>query len=109
MNSLADVVASAVTTPLWETHGVRFVVREMGNRVARLESQELITIQDARTLSQVQGSAECSYPAPDWIRDLVCEAAERIGLAGWLSACQIAAHARSIDDTCLEVVAVYRC
>jgi predicted nucleic acid-binding protein len=93
--------------PVWETHGVRLVVRDLGNGVVRLECFELVTADDAVAMAKLTGSSELAFPVPERFRDLVREAAERIGLVP--SDCHLAAFARGVDDAVIEIVATYCC
>jgi hypothetical protein len=99
----------AVTPPVWETHGVRLVVRDMGNGVVRLECFELVSATDAVALAQLTGSTELSFPVPRRYQDLVGEAASMIGLVPVPADCHLSAFARGIDDAVVEVVATYCC
>lgn len=89
--------------PVWQTHGVRMIVRDMGNGVLRIECCELIAAADVEALSNLSGSSALMFPVPGQYQDLVEEAADRMGLAQ--PDFRITAFARSIDDAAVEIVA----
>lgn len=88
------------------THGVRFVVRDMGNGVLRLESSVLDPIGYLRRDAMRHGRYRIEPPCPDWMMDMVHAAV----CAAGVDPCPVhhrvhsLAYARPVGDHCIQIL-----
>jgi hypothetical protein len=99
LNELRDADQISATTAL------RFVVRDMGNGVKRLENAYLVPIEQARIESELSDRTPLLFPHPDEVLDFAFEALRSIGVRPDLSPKRIRKlFARAIDDYTVEIV-----
>ena len=88
------------------THGIRFVVQDMGNGVRRVRSPQLLPIEEAKAEAAMPGRVPVHFPPPIWLIDLGFTALESIGIPVDRNnrARTPMIFARDIDDTTVELV-----
>lgn len=94
-----DVLAS--------THGIRYVVRHMGNGVYRLLSCGLDPIEALKEEARTGGRYHLPFPPPSWLRDVGVAALESIGIKPSemdRNRIVVDAYVRPIDDETIEVI-----
>lgn len=81
----------------------RFIIRELGNSVDRIDGMELIDLETAKTESQLPGRHRMPIPIPLKVKEL-CEVATDAGLCKLCSGCVPTAFSRAIDENTIEVI-----
>lgn len=89
------------------THGIRYVVRHMGNGVHRILSSEMVPLEELRAEAKTGGRYQVPFPPPSWMRDIGVAALEAIGIEPspiQRNRVTVEAFIRPIDDATIEVI-----
>lgn len=92
---------------LGSTHGIRYVVRNMGNGVYRMLSCGLDPIEDLKEEARTGGRYHVPFPPPSWLRDVGVEALRSLGVEPShmdRNRIVVDAYSRAIDDVTIEVI-----
>lgn len=88
-----------------ETHGLRMIIKDMGNGVRSVSSVDLIPLEHCAAEAALEGRARIPYPYPTWLYDIAVAAVATIGIdAGELRPSVANAVARVIDDHTIEYI-----
>lgn len=87
------------------THALRFVVRDMGNRVDRIEHASLVPLEDARIEAGLHGWHPIAYPYPDRFYDAGVAACWMLDIdVSGMNKFIISAVVRVIDERTIELL-----
>ena len=84
---------------------LKFVARDMGNGVTRLETASLVAFQDAQTEAALPDRMKVPYPGPTAIADMAEEALHALGVDTSRCGCHVRkTYVRAIDDHAYEAI-----
>lgn len=101
----AENDCSAEIDIITRTHGIRFVVQDMGNGVDRLVDASLIPRREAIDERDHDGREKISHPYPKRINDMRFDAWRSLGVStGLIPTFRCEGWVRAIDERTYEVV-----
>lgn len=89
------------------THGIRYVVRDMGNGVHRVLSSEMVPLDALKAEANTGGRYHVPFPPPSWLRDIGIAALEATGVEPSptpRNRIAVEVFIRPIDDDTIEVI-----